>query len=80
MKGVEECGSTAELDSLWEKRSRVGRKGTSISLEPLRGAWVSGVGAEPHAPGVFVLSPEPCAEQVCSSWVSDDWIHSFSIN
>lgn len=44
MKGVEECGSTAELDSLWEKRSRVGRKGTSISLEPLRGGL--GVGGK----------------------------------
>lgn len=44
MKGAEECGSTAELDSLWEKRSRVGRKGTSISLEPLRGGL--GVGGK----------------------------------
>ena len=37
MKGVGECGSTAELDSLRDKRSRVGGRGrvTIDSLDEL---------------------------------------------
>ena len=80
MKGVGECGSTAELDSLRDKRSRVGGRGLPPVWSPGEGAWVSGVRAEPHSPGVFVLSPGPCAEQVCSSRVSEDWIHPFNMN
>lgn len=50
MKGVEERGSTAELDSLRDKRSGVGRKGASISLEPLGGSLgVRGEGRTTHS-------------------------------
>lgn len=76
VKGAEECGSTAELDSLWERGAGWAGKRTSISLEPLRGG-LSGVRAEPHAPGVCVHSPETlCRAGVQFLGVS--WlVHSF---
>lgn len=53
MKGVEERGSTAELDSLQDKRSGVGRKGASVSLEPLGGSLgVRGKGRTSRSRGV----------------------------